>query len=83
MTECGRSPLTGGRLDLWIPGASMGVVMATARACRGACLSNKPLQNFRKNPVELTTKLKLSPNLPRRRRRRRRPLVVRRRELLR
>ena len=58
----------------------MGVVTVTARACRGGHLrSNKPpLQNFRKNSVELTAKLPLSPNLPRRR-----PLVVCRRELLR
>jgi hypothetical protein len=27
--------MTGGRLDLWIPGASMRVVTVTARACRG------------------------------------------------
>ena len=39
----GLSPVTGGRFDLWIPGASMGVVTVTARVCRGAHLrSNKP-----------------------------------------
>ena len=33
MTNRGRSPVTGGRFDLWIPGASMGVVTVTI-GCR-------------------------------------------------
>ena len=35
MTGRGRSPVTGGRFDLWIPGASMGVVTVTARVPGG------------------------------------------------
>ena len=70
--------MTDGRLELWIPGASMGVVVPGGPPSE----QQTPLQNFRQNPVKLTAKLTLSPNLPRRRRRRR-PLVVCRRELLR